>query len=337
MPDSEATAAARARRPKTLTQLKRDGVIKMGDDESLRVTRIAIGIAQLDTLIGGGIPRGKFIQNFGPESAGKTLVGQYICAAVQRSGKSALYIDLEGTYDQEWWALSGVDTSQLMVASPASAEEAINLMRGVLVSTPDLGIIMLDSIAGMIPQIETDMTRGSEENRQPGSQARAVTFMYHQVKGILGQCIFWSCNQMRDVIGQGNELSALPGGRANRHYNHIILKTRRESWINNPTDPRQRLGYYMEVTSYKNKTSNVADGEYIKLPIMFRNQLDWTTSYIEDGLQYRYITRRGPYYYFDGQNFMGMQALREFFTSNEDQLARLRYAVENHEEAVAVS
>lgn len=336
MPDTEATAAARARRPKTLDQYKREGVIKMGNDESLLVTRIAIGIPQLDTLIGNGIPQGKFIQNFGPESTGKTLIGQYICAAVQRAGLLALYVDLEDTYDQEWWALSGVDTASLLVASPASAEEAINMMRGVLVSTPTLGIILVDSIAGMIPQTETDMARGSEENRQPGTQAKVVTFMYMQIKGILGKCIFWSCNQMRDNIGQGSELSALPGGRANRHYNHIILKTRRESWINNPTDPRQRLGYYMEVTSIKNKTCNTPDGEYIKLPIMFRNQLDWTTSYIEDGLQMRYIVRNGPWYTFDGQRFMGMQALREFFSNNEDQLARLRYAVENHE-TLAVS
>jgi protein RecA len=317
-------------RPQTLDALLRSGVIKMGNDPSLHYIRIAIGIPQLDTLIGGGVPCGKFILNFGPESAGKTLIAQYIAAAIQRFGKKVLYIDLEGSYDEAWWSQSGVDPALLMVASPASAEETINMIRGVLMSTPDLGMIILDSVAGMIPQVETDPTRGSEESRIPGAQAKAVTFMYHQLKGILGDCIFWSCNQMRDSIGTMSELASLPGGRAQRHYSHIILKTRRESWINNPVNPTQRMGYYMEITSMKNKTCSTADGDAIKLPIMFQNQLDWTTSYIEDGLAYGYIVRRGPYYTFDEQRFMGMQALREFFTSHEDQLARLQYAVENH-------
>lgn len=310
---------------KTIEELMKSGALIKGDDASLEVKRMPLGIASLDELLGGGLPLGRCVQTVGPESTGKTLLSQFAVAAVQKSKYPlALYMDMERSYDEAWWQQSGVDTEKLLVSTPTTAEEAIDVMRGVLSSTQELGIIVLDSIAAMIPQPEMDPERSSTEGRQPGLQAKVITFMYHQILPLLkGRCIFLATNQMRENIGGHDELGALPGGKAARHYSHIILKTRREQWITNNQD-KSRLGFYMEITSRKNKLAKTADGDCITLPFLFNSQIDWTTSYIEDALKAKLIVKGGPYYKVAGRSFLGMQNLREFFTENPEELEQLR-------------
>jgi recombination protein RecA len=313
---------------KTLDELMKSGALIKGDDPSLEVIKLPLGIVSLDELLGGGLPLGRCIQFVGPESTGKTLLAQIATAVVQKSQHPlALYMDLERSYDEAWWQQSGVDTQKLLVSTPTTAEEAIDVMRGVLCSTEELGIIVLDSIAAMIPAPEMDPERSSTENRQPGLQAKVVTFMFHQILPLLkGRVIFLVTNQMRDNVGGHDELGALPGGKATRHYSHVILKTRRESWITD-NKTKARLGFYMEVTSRKNKLAKTADGDSITLPFMFNSQIDWTTSYIEDAVKAHLIVKAGPYYKVAGRSFLGMQNMREFFTDNPEELEQLRLSL----------
>lgn len=315
---------------RTLEGLKNSGLIRMGDDEALKIVRLSTGIPTLDELLGGGVPLGKCIGSYGPESTGKTLIAQLVTKAVQASQyPKALYMDLEYSYDEPWWQQSGVDTSQLMVSNPTTGEEAIDVMRGVLNSTEDVGIIIVDSLAGMIPQQEMDAAKSSEDNRQPGMQAKLITYMYHQVVPLLkGRTILWSTNQMRADIGGHNEIAALPGGMAQRHYNHIIMRTRRDRWITQGSgDDAKRLGFYMEIINRKNKMARTADGDSIQLPFLFNSQIDWMTSYIEDGVRLSFIKRAGPYYKFNERSLLGLQNLREHFVNNPDEFALLKHNI----------
>lgn len=321
----------------TLEQLKRSGIIRLGNDEGLISERIPFGIPALDELTGGGMPRGKGVQFFGEESTGKTLLLQYAIAAIQRSETpEVLVMDQENTYDQAWWTQSGVDTEKLMVSRTDTAEQTIDVIRGVLTgmgpkARPEnrkLGGIVIDSIAALIPQVEMDDEKSSEDKRQPGAQAKSITLLYHQIAGTkLGnQVVLLSSNQMRDAIGMSSEMSNLPGGRANRHFNHIFLRTRRAEWIKN--ENQQNVGYMMEIISRKNKTCRTPDGASIQIPILADTQINWVMTYIEEGRRLGFITARGPYYYFGEVQKLGMQAMRNFFNEEPTAFEQLRLMVD---------
>lgn len=310
---------------KGLDDLIKSGAIKYGNDPSLEIHRLSIGINPFDELLGGGLPKGRCVELYGPESTGKTLIAQLAVAAVQKSDRPmSLYMDMERSYDEVWWQQSGVDTEKLMVSSPATAEQAIDIMRAVTDGAHDLGIVVLDSIAAMTPELEADPERSSGE-KTIGLQARATTLMYRQMLPILGQAIFLVTNQMRETIGAHDELRGLPGGRAQRHCNSIILRTARSEWINDGN--KNHLGFYMEIVSKKNKTCNVADGTSITLPFMFNGQIDMLTSYLEEAEKKRVIIKSGPYYKIAGRSFLGKAALRQFFLDNLQEIEVLRQAM----------
>lgn len=316
---------------KTLEQLKKDGSVKMGNDPSLIVEWLPTGLAKLDELLGGGVPLGRCMETFGPESTGKTLIAQYIAKAVQGSErKTVLYIDLENSYDEEWWQLSGVDTTKLVVTKPATGEEAIDIMRGALYGAEEsnLGMIILDSIAGMVPAPEMDPKKSAQDNHQPGLQAKLCTLMYRSIVKMVEQnkVCFYAINQMRDSMGPyPDDVGALVGGRAQRHYSLIMLKTRRESWIKQGD---ARVGFYMEVTSRKNKLATTPDGTTITLPFLFSSQIDILTADLEDAVAKKIIERKGPYYKFNEQSLLGMPNLRAYFQSDATAMSMLRTLLE---------
>lgn len=328
------------RKPKkvpTIAQMRRSGLIKQGNSTDLIVERVPIQIPTLDELIGGGLPRGRGIQAYGEESTGKTLIMQYMIAAIQRSNTpDVLVMDQENTYDEAWWSQSGVDTEKLMVSRTDTAEQAIDVITSVLnamgpkaaEANRTLGAICIDSIAALIPQVEMEEEKSAEDKRMPGAQAKSITYLYHKIGGTnLGnQVVLITTNQMRDSVGYASEMSSLPGGRANRHYNHIFLRTRREEWIKD--EHGRVVGYTMEIISRKNKTCKTPDGTSIKIPILADSQVNWTITYIEEGRRLGYITSRGPYYYFGEIQKMGMQALRHFFTETPEAFEQLRQLVD---------
>jgi recombination protein RecA len=220
-----------------LEKLFKAGLIKYGNSPELVIKHISSGIEQLDALLGEGVPLGKIIQFYGPESTAKTLLCQYIMASVQKSeNPDMIYFDLEDSFDPEWWAQSGVDLEKLMVSAPATGEECIDIIVALLnASGLKLGAIMIDSLAGMVPMQEADADK-SAEDKTMGLQAKLITLLYRKLRTHITQSshkpVILMTNQMRDSLGQQHdEIGALPGGRANRHFAHILLRTRRHSWI----------------------------------------------------------------------------------------------------------
>lgn len=304
-------------------KLMETGLIKKGSDESLYLKRIPLGLPQLDDLLGGGLPIGRCIEAYGPESTGKTLLAQYCTAAVQKTDKPlTLLLDLERCYDEGWWKQSGVDTANLLVSSPATAEESIDIMMAVM-NEPTLGLMIVDSIPAMIPAPIADPEK-SAEDKTIGLLAKLVTLMYSKLVHPLSQqgVILLTTNQMRENIGGYDELAALPGGRAQRHFSQIILKTRREGWIKDAN--KNNIGFDMEITSKKNKTCAVADGTSITMPFLSVGGIDLMTAYINDGIKKGLIARKGPYYSYAEKNHLGVPALRNFFDENPNELDTLK-------------
>lgn len=307
-----------------LEKLLKEGLIKYGSDPSLVINRTSSGIEKLDELLGGGLPLGKIIELYGPESTGKTLICQYIAAAIQKTDlPGVLYMDMEDSFDQGWWAQSDVDLSRMMVSNPATGEGAIDIMMALLqAKDAKLGLIIVDSIAAMTPSVQADPDKSSEDKGAMGVQAKLITLMFHKIKGLLGDCIFLLTNQMRDSLGtMHDEIGALPGGRANRHYCHAILRTRRESWIN---EGDNHVGFNMEIINKKNKLAKTADGASIILPFNYRGQIDVLMSYMDEAINLNIIQQSGPWYQFAEQKWLGKSAMREAFSGSPNMTEKLK-------------
>jgi recombination protein RecA len=310
-----------------LDKLFKDGLIKYGNSPDLVIKHIPSGLEQLDALLGDGVPLGKIIQFYGPESTAKTLLCQYIMAAIQKSeNPDIIYFDLEDSFDPEWWAQSGIDLDKMMISAPATGEETIDIIVALL-NAPNmkLGAIMIDSLAGMIPQQEADPDR-SAEDKTMGLQAKLITLLYRKLRSGITQSsqkpVILMTNQMRDSLGtMHDEIGALPGGHANRHFTHILLRTRRHSWI---TEGNSRVGFNIEVISRKNKLAKTADGASIVLPYTFNSQVDILLAYLEEAVERQTIILKGPYYNWGEKKWLGKNAMRDYFRSNPEDLEKLR-------------
>lgn len=306
-----------------INKLIEQGLIKKGNDESLFLKRVPIGIPQLDELLGGGIPVGRCVEAYGPESTGKTLLAQYFTAAIQKSDKPlTVLFDLERCFDKAWWTQSGVDVENLLVTTPATAEETIDIMMAVL-NDDRLGLIIVDSIPAMIPAPIADPEK-SASDKTIGLLAKLVTLMYAKLVHPLSQkgVTLLATNQMRENIGGYDELAALPGGKAQRHFSQVILRTKREGWINDSAG--KHIGFDMEIISKKNKTCSIPDGTSITVPFLAAGQIDLLTAYINDGIARGLVTRAGPYYKYGDKNHMGIQNLRNFFRDNPQEEETLK-------------
>lgn len=292
-------------------QMLKSGSLLKGNDPRLNPTRTPIGITPIDDIIGGGIPNGGCTLIVGPESTGKTIICQYIAAAVQKTDKATvLYLDGERSYDPEWWSQSGVDPERMLVARPATGEQLIDLTVEVMENTDDLGLVIVDSLASLPP---SKIVSESAERNDIGSLAKLVNLLYQKVVPVLGSRIFVATNQIREAIGGYEE--RYPGGVSQRYYSHLIMRTRRADWIK---DGNERIGFNMEVTTRKNKTA--APQQHVTVPFMFRGQVDMLAVLIDDAIARGFIVPKLPYYAINGveKKLLGKQAVRDYLIAHPD-------------------
>lgn len=298
-----------------MDKLFKSGVLRMGNAEELVPERLPTGIAPLDQITGGGLQLGTCTLLVGPESTGKTLLSQYIAASVQKTERpNVLFLDAERSYDVGWWAQSGVETNKLYVARPSSAEELIDITTQVLTEDPTIGLVILDSIAAMPP---TRIINESAERHDIGSLARLVQHLYVKIVPLLGKTIFLATNQIRDNITGYEE--RYPGGHSQRYFSHMILRTRREGWIQ---ENNKRIGFNLEVTTRKNKTA--APQQSCSIPFHFQGQLDMASVLIDEAIASGRIQQNLPYYKieYEGKlhNLLGKANLRAFVVEHPDSI-----------------
>lgn len=297
-------------------QMMKEGVVRRGDDPRLTPTRLPIGIGPIDEILGGGIPRGAVTLIVGPESTGKTIICQYAIAAQQKTERPhVLYLDAERTYDPDWWVMSGVDINKVFIARPATGEQMIDLVVDAIDADDQLGMIVVDSLAALPP---SKIVAETAERTDIGSLARLVNLLFIKVLHKLDDRVLIATNQLRENIGGYGE--KYPGGRSQSFYAHIILRTRREGWIE---ENGSRIGFNLEVGTAKNKTT--APQQSAQVPFLFRSQMDLLSVAIEEAVERGTIRKSLPYYYIDSveEKFLGKARLRQYLAENPDVVKEL--------------
>src|ERR671913_2118316 len=202
-------------------------IMRLGDKEVIDIPAISTTSLSLDACIGvGGIPRGRVIEIYGPESSGKTTLALHIVAEAQKTGDVAAYIDAEHAMDSEYAGKLGVNIEELLISQPDSGEQALEITEA-LVRSNGVGVIVIDSVAALVPRAELD---GEMGDSLPGLQARLMSQALRKLTAIVGQtntCLIF-INQIREKIGvMFGSPETTTGGRALKFYSSVRADIRR--------------------------------------------------------------------------------------------------------------
>jgi recombination protein RecA len=231
-----------------------NSIVRMGDRVGVPVPSISTGLytLDLDVLQCGGIPRGKFIELFGPESSGKTSLALHIVGREQKAGGTAAYIDVEHALDPSWASLLGVDMDNLWVAQPDSGEQALETAEA-LVDSGVITLIVIDSVAALVPQSELD---GEMGDANMGAQARLMGQACRKLRGkcsTRGVAIIW-INQLREKLGvMFGSPEVTPGGKALKFQASVRLDVRRRTIFREGGKDSPPIGHEMAIKAVKNK------------------------------------------------------------------------------------
>lgn len=227
-------------------------IMKLGDKPSVSVETIPTGALALDIALGvGGIPRGRIIEIYGPESSGKTTLAQHIVAECQKKGGIAAFVDAEHALDPEYARNLGVNIEELLISQPDTGEQALDITEE-LVRSGAVDVIVVDSVAALVPKAEIE---GSMEDQQMGLQARLMSKALRKLTGIIGKTnttvIF--INQLRQKIGvmYGNP-ETTTGGNALKYYASVRMEIKRVEGLKGDGE---EVGNHVRVRILKNKVA----------------------------------------------------------------------------------
>ena len=285
--------------------LKNDKLnVQLGDSEKFGYERIPFRIPALDQLTGGGIPKKRMTLIYGPTNVGKSYLASQVVVNAQREGGIAAWIDTELSWDSEWSAKCGIDTSKILVSQPTNGEEALDTVRTLMQNGVD--VIVLDSIAGLVP------TTVVEEEFSYNPMAWQARFVNSALPKLLPNLQYGSAfvaiNQVRASMGPV-ALDNMPGGLAQAFFSHFLLQVRRYGWIKEGKD---NVGFDMEIRLRKTKVG----GENWKsaiVPFRVDGGIDVTESFIREGIERKLITQAGPWYQYQDHKVMGMNGVKKLF------------------------
>jgi recombination protein RecA len=227
-------------------------IMKLGEGSSLEVEGISTGAISLDLALGGsGLPKGRIIELFGPESSGKTTIALHAIANAQKNGGVAAFIDAEHALDPAWCKRLGVNIEELLVSQPSSAEDALQIAE-MLVHSDAVDIIVVDSVAALVPRAEVE---GDIGDSHVGLQARLMSQALRKLTGRVSKsrCVLIFINQIREKIGvMFGSPETTPGGRALKFYSSCRIDVRR---IGPVKEGEEVVGSRVKVKIVKNKVA----------------------------------------------------------------------------------
>jgi len=274
-------------------------VMVMGEKPHIPVEMISSGSLKLDEALGGGYPKGRIVEIFGPESSGKTTLALHAIAEVQKAGGTAAFIDAEHALDPQYAAKLGVDIKNLIISQPDYGEQALEII-DALVHSGAVDIIVLDSVAALTPKAEIE---GSMGDSHMGLQARLMSQALRKVTGAISKsgCLLIAINQLRMKIGVmfGNP-ETTTGGNALKFYASQRVDIRRRAAIEEGTgDDKKILGNVTRVKVVKNKIA--PPFREAELEIMYNEGISKTGEIIDLGVEKNFVNKSGAFYTYDGE------------------------------------
>ncbi|MGH3662469.1 MAG: recombinase RecA [Micromonosporaceae bacterium] len=300
-------------------QFGKGSVMRLGDRTAAPVEVIPTGSIALDVALGiGGLPRGRVVEVYGPESSGKTTVALHAIANAQAAGGIAAFIDAEHALDPEYAKALGVDTDALLVSQPDTGEQALEIA-DMLVRSGSLDIVVIDSVAALVPRAEIE---GEMGDSHVGLQARLMSQALRKMTGVLSNsrttAIF--INQLREKIGvMFGSPETTTGGRALKFYSSVRLDVRRIESLKDGTDV---IGNRTRVKVVKNKVA--APFKQAEFDIMYGKGISREGSLIDVGVEQGFIRKSGAWYTYEGDQLgQGKENSRGFLRENPDVAAEI--------------
>ncbi len=295
-------------------QFGKGSIIRLGSQQALEVPVISTTSLTLDAALGiGGLPRGRVVEIFGPESSGKTTLALHVVAEAQKAQGMAAFVDVEHAVDPDYSKKLGVNVDDLLISQPDSGEQALEITE-MLVRSGALDVVVVDSVAALVPRAELD---GEMGDTHMGLQARLMSQALRKLTAVVAKsqtCLIF-INQIREKIGvMFGSPETTPGGRALKFYSSIRLDIRRIATIK---DGDQAVGNRTRVKVVKNKMA--APFRKAEFDILYGLGISREGDLIDLGLEKRFVQKSGSWYsYGDLRIGQGRENSKQFLRDNTD-------------------
>lgn len=311
----------------TLAQIEKQfgegAIMALGSDHAARIDGLSTGSLSLDLALGGyGVPKGRIIEIYGPESSGKTTLALHIVARAQRAGGIAAFIDAEHALDPSWAKKLGVELETLLVSQPSSGEEAMNITE-MLIKSNAVDVIVIDSVAALVPQKELD---GEMGDSHVGLQARLMSQALRKLTGCISKsktCVIF-INQIREKIGvMFGSPETTPGGRALKFYSSCRIDVRRIGQLKEGEDV---VGQRVRAKVVKNKVA--PPFRVAEFDMMHSKGISYEGDVLDLAMAQKLIVRSGTWFrYGDVQLGQGREKARAYLEENPTVVEELRAKV----------
>lgn len=305
-------------------QFGEGSLIRLGDATKMQVETISTGSVAIDLALGvGGLPRGRIVEIYGPESSGKTTLCLSLIAEAQRKGGNAVFIDVEHALDPRYAKVVGVDLENLMVSQPECGEDALNIAE-TLIRSGAIDVVVIDSVAALVSRQELE---GQMGDTTVGLQARMMSQAMRRLTAAISKtsCICVFTNQIREKIGVmfGNP-ETTPGGRALKFFASVRIDIRRIGQIKDPSG--KVIGNRTKIKVVKNKVA--PPFTECEFDIMYNEGISMTGSLIDLGIEQKILEKKGAWISYNGELIgQGREAAKAYLAQNPDVAETIKNAI----------
>ncbi len=314
MKNKERTQALDSAMSQIERQFGKGSIMRLGSTAHQKIAHISTGALSLDLALGiGGVPRGRIVEVYGPESSGKTTLALHIVAEAQRNGGLAAFVDAEHALDPIYAKAVGVDIDELLISQPDTGEQALEIA-DTLIRSGALDVLVVDSVAALVPRAEIE---GEMGDTHVGLQARLMSQALRKLTANVNRSMTTAVfiNQLREKIGvMFGSPEVTPGGRALKFYSSVRLDIRR---IESIKDGREQIGNRARVKVVKNKLA--PPFRMAEFDIMFGQGISREGSLLDVAVDVGIVRKSGAWYTFEGDQLgQGREKAKRFLRENPD-------------------